>query len=423
LFRRLSVFAGGWSLEAAEAICSANDLAADTVLPLMTRLIEKSMVVAQTQGPETRYYTLMTLREYAHEKLVETGELENIRDRHLEYFADATERAQPLFRGPHVKDWRDRFERDNDNIRAALQWSLRADQASNGLRLAGALEDFWRIGGHLTEGRQWLGAVLSAAAADRSSARARALFGAGRLAWGQGDFTRATELMEAALEIFRDLGHKWGIARSLMEIGLHAMARNEADRAASLAEESLSLSREIGDDYALGYALMMKAIVVEHAGDQIRAEELFKEALGVRRRIGHQFGIVNALRCLGNLALREQRYAAAKTYYKESTQIAWNSGEMYVLPSSLEALGAVAVGTGSLDRAARIFAAAKRIRNLLSVPPIAWEKSIVDDALRILAASIAPDRLRSLSQQGAGLTFEQAVSEALEDHCREDTES
>jgi predicted ATPase/DNA-binding SARP family transcriptional activator len=415
LFRRLSVFAGGWTLEAAETICSGNDLDPKNIFALMTRLIEKSVVVAQTQSEETRYSILMTLREYAHERLVESDEVENVRSRHLEYFTDFAERAQPLLRGHDVRDWRDRLERESDNIRAALQWALRANQAVKGVRLAGALEDFWRMGGHLTEGRQWLDAVLSAAPADRSSARAYAFFGAGRLAWGQGEFARATELTENALGIFRDLGNKWGTARSMMEIGLHAMARNEIDRAASLAHESLSLSREIGDDYALGYSLILEAIVNERTGDQRTAEELFEECLAVRQRIGHKFGIVNALRCLGNIALRQQRYAAAERYYKESIAIAWDAREMYLLPSGLEALGAVAVGTGSRDRAARLFAAAKRFRNLLGVPPIAWEKSIVDDGCRVLAAMVAPNKLQSLAEQGSALTFEQAVCEALAD--------
>src|SRR6185437_11349416 len=150
-------------------------------------------------------------REYANERLVEAGEADRFRDRHLCYFADFAERAQPLLRGHESAIWRDRLERDNDNLRAALQWSLEHGNTNDGLRLSGALEDYWRARGQLTEGRHWLDGILAAAPADHSYPRARALFGAGRLTWGLGDLDRATELTQSALEIFRCIGDQWGV--------------------------------------------------------------------------------------------------------------------------------------------------------------------------------------------------------------------
>lgn len=413
VFRRLSVFAGGWTFEAAEAICPGNELNSSDILSVITTLIEKSIVTAQTQQHETRYAMLATLREYANEKLIEAGEAEQLRERHLRYFSELTERVQPLLRGHDSGIWRDRLERDNDNLRAALQWSLEHGDRNDGLRLSGALEDYWRMLGQLTEGRHWLDSLLEAGPTDRSLPRARALFGAGRLAWGQGDLSRATELTQSALKIFRSVGDQWGVARSLMEIGLHSVARGEVKRAAVLANESLAVSCKIKDDYALGYALVLQAVLAEQANDKPKAEELFKECLVVRRRIGHKFGIVSALRSLGHMALRQERFDEAKNYYRESISIAWEAKELYVLPSGLEGLAAVAAQTGSPEYAARLFGAARRIRELLAVPPVVWEKSIVDDSCLALTAMLGPVDFASLGEQGRAMTIEQAIDEAL----------
>ena len=413
VFRRLSVFASGWTLEAAEAVCRGDDIKSSDILSLATTLIDKSIVTAQTQQRETRYSMLATLREYAGERLVEAGEAEQIRDRHLHYFADLAELAQPHLRGHDSGIWRARLERDNDNLRAALQWSLEDGDTNAGLRLSGALEDYWRMRGQLTDWRHWLDSILAAAPADRSRPRARALFGAGRLAWGQGDLHRATELTQNALEIFRCIGDQWGIARSLMEIGLHSIARGEIEQAGALANESLALSRKIDDDYALGYALVLQALVAQQSGDTVRAEELFSECLTVRRRIGHKFGVVNVLRSLGHMALRQRRLAEAKQYYRESASIAWEAKEIYLLPSSIEGLAAVAAETGSAEHAARLFGAAAHLRTLLAVPPLAWEKSILDESARALSGVLSPAVLMSLQEQGRAMTIEQAIDEAL----------
>jgi tetratricopeptide (TPR) repeat protein len=283
----------------------------------------------------------------------------------------------------------------------------------DGLRIAGALEDYWRMRGQLSEGRLWLDSLLAVSPNGHSRARAATLFGEGRLTWGQGDLSRATELTESALEAYRGIGDDWGVARSLMEIGLHSIARREAKRAAKLADESLALSRAINDDYALGYALILKAIVSELAGDKLGAEELFKEALAVRRLVGHQFGIVNALRSLGHMALRETKFAEAEGYYRESISIAWNAKQMYVLPSGLEGFAAVAAVTGAPEQAARLFGTAGRIRELLAVPPAPWEKSIVEGSWHALEGIHAADHLARLKEQGRQMTIEQAIGEIL----------
>jgi tetratricopeptide (TPR) repeat protein len=181
-----------------------------------------------------------------------------------------------------------------------------------------------------------------------------------------------------------------------------------------LADQSLSTSRKLDDDYALGYALVLQAVVAQQSGNKQRAEELFNESLTVRRRIGHKFGIVSVLRSLGLIALRQRRLADAQKYYRESTAIAWEAKEIYLLPSSIEGLAAVAVDTRSAEHASRLFGAAQRMRELLAVPPLPWEKSIVDDGCRALTAVLAPSDLDSLGQQGRAMSIEQAIAAALE---------
>ena len=420
VLRRLSVFASGWTLDEAETVCSANGVAKGDVLDLMTRLVDKSLILAQTQEHEARYLMLETVRHYAQVKLEEAGEARSARDCHLAHFLALAERARPLLRGHNVATWRDRLACENDNIRAALQWSLEGGKIEYGIRIAGDLEDYWRMRGNLVEGRRWLEDLLSRTSDEPSVARARALFGAGRLAWGQGELAQATQLTEDALQIFRKLGDKWGIARSLSEIGLHSCARAEHRRAASLADESLKLALESGDNYAIGYPLILQGILAELSGDDASAMELYKECLAVRQRAGHQFGIANTLRSLGNMALRQCHHQDAARYYKESLSVAWQARELFVLAPSLEGLGTVAVAVNRLERAARLFGAAEGMRQAMGVPPVAWQRDIYENGIVALRAMLDADMVDALRAEGRTMTLEQVVAFCLDEselHC------
>jgi predicted ATPase/DNA-binding winged helix-turn-helix (wHTH) protein len=407
LLRRLSVFAGGWTLEAAEIVGSFGGVEKDCVFGLMAQLVDKSLVLAQTQGREARYSILEPVRQYALAKLTHANQVKQVRDCHLECFLNLTERVQPLLRGSEVVIWRDRLEAENDNIRAALQWSLEDGVIENGLRLAGALEEYWRMRGSLTEGRHWLDTVLAKASVEPRAARARALFGAGRLAWGQGALMRATEQTEAALQIFRELGDQWGVTRSLAEIGLHSWARGEYGRATLLADESLSIARGLGDQYAIGYALILQGLLAERAGDDTLAVRLFNECLMVRRRVGHKFGIANALRSLANVALRHNCYADAEQLYKESLSTAWEAKEFFVLAPSLEGLSAIALGMRSPERSARLLGIAEELRRTMGAP--GWSREFGENIIRELSAMLDPEVFETLRAEGRAMTLKQVV--------------
>jgi predicted ATPase len=203
LFARLSVFAGGRTLEAIEAICDAEDDLPVDVLDAVESLVDKGLLREEVTGGEPRYYMLETVHEYAREKLEESGEAEELRMLHAQYFLSLAEEAEPGVEGVQQAAWLERLEVEHDNLRAVLSWSLENEQAELALRLCGALWRFWYLGGHLSEGRRWLEEALAQGEEKDSALRAKALGGAGHLAWGQGDFERAAALREEGLKLFR----------------------------------------------------------------------------------------------------------------------------------------------------------------------------------------------------------------------------
>ncbi|SRR5579884_626936 len=212
LLRRLSVFMGGWTLEAAEAICAGEGIEEWEVLDLLTSLVDKSLVVYEGPEPSTRYRLLETIRQYARDRLYEAGDGALYRDRHRDWFLSLAEQAEPQLQGPEQALWLERLETEHDNLRAALEWSLAADgSAEAGLRLVGALWRFWEMRGYLTEGRAHLADALShAQTQERTQERARALTGAGNLAWHQSDYEAARTLHEQSLAIYQALGNTKG---------------------------------------------------------------------------------------------------------------------------------------------------------------------------------------------------------------------
>lgn len=199
VFRQLSVFAGGWALEAAEAVCVGKRIKKHAVLDLLAELVEKSLVEMETQDGEARYRFLETIRQYSWEKLVESKEAAAVRTRHRDWYLALAERAESELHGPQQGVWLERLESEHDNLRAALRWSKTEEGGAEAwLRLAGALHWFWNIRGHASEGRDWLEGALSTKRDTSASVRARALCGAGILAWRQGDINRASMLLQEA---------------------------------------------------------------------------------------------------------------------------------------------------------------------------------------------------------------------------------
>ena len=283
LFARLSVFVGGWTVEAAEAVCPAvGDVCLDP-LDGLSSLADKSFVRQEedARSGEPRFTMLETLREYASERLVASGEWEDARRTHANYFLQLAEEAEPHLTGHAQVAWLARLEIEHDNLRAVLRWALDSMEIGLGLRLAGIVGRFWWVRGYLSEGRGWLDEFLVAANPrdDRaiSSAYALALNWAARLADKQGDYTRTAALAEESLSLFRELGDKRGAASALNILGRAAMRQGDYARARALHEEGLALCRECGDTSGLAASLNNLGILVAEQGNYTQAMELHQE--------------------------------------------------------------------------------------------------------------------------------------------------
>ena len=256
LLQRLSVFAGGWTLEAAEQVCAGDGVEDRDALDLLTSLADKSLVVVEQSDGHSRYRLLETVRQYARERLVESGGGEAVRVRHRDYFLTLAEQAEPKLVGAQQAEWLRRLDEEHENLRAALEWSLAEVQSGAGLRLCGALYRFWWARGYLSEGRKWCARVLAMeGAAGRTLERPKALHGAGALAYHQGDYLAARALGEESLAIRRQLGDWKGIAASLNNLGMVACDQADYPAARALAQESLAISRELGNRVGIANSL------------------------------------------------------------------------------------------------------------------------------------------------------------------------
>jgi predicted ATPase/class 3 adenylate cyclase len=413
VLRRLSVFVGGWSLDAAEVICSGSGVESFEILDLVAQLVDKSLVVAYTQSREARFLLLETVRQYSQLRLVEAEEAQMVRDRHLDYFSALAHQAEGSLEAGDGMDWSERLERENDNIRAALQWSFSGGNAETGLKLASALTYFWRTRGYVSEGIRWFENILLIKPDDISISRARAYFGIGWLVWWRGDSVRATELTEKALKIFRSVEDKWGIARSLQEIGFHSYARGEYARTVVLAEESLTLARELNDNYLIGYSLFLKATVAERMGNDTEAATLYRECLAVRRHVGHKFGMASAMRGLGRISLRQANWEDTAQYYRGSLTLAYEQKDVSAVAPSLEGLAALAVAQAMPERAARLLGAAEVQREAIGVPPLAFERDSYENTVADLNGVLDDEAFRMLRLEGREMSLERAVAYAL----------
>jgi predicted ATPase/class 3 adenylate cyclase len=288
LFARLSVFAGGFSYEAAEAVCNPDGEL--DLLEGLTSLVEKSLL-RQEDAPtsaaeEPRFLPLETIREYAAEKLTASGEEQRLRQDHATFFTEMVEHGERKFWGPGQKEWMDQLEREHDNLRAVLGWSLRDGDPMFGLRLAVVIGIFWEDHGHLSEGRRWLEALLAGDAGAGTSQRAKAFDTAGMLARGQGDFQHAHLRLEESLRLYRELGDRQGAAMVLAHLGGLARLQDDLDWAVRLLEESISINRQIDDRHFLASALTNLGEVWMGQGNYGQARAMLDEALTLRRELG-----------------------------------------------------------------------------------------------------------------------------------------
>jgi predicted ATPase/class 3 adenylate cyclase len=299
LFRWLSVFVSGCTLQAAESICAVPDDEAGQILDGVASLVDKSLLqrVEQTEevSEDQRLLMLETIREYGLEVLTTSGEGNAARQAHAGYFLQLAEEAEPELKGPLLVAWLDRLEREHDNLRAALQWAIDNGSGEIALRLGIALERFWVVRGLRNEGRAFLERALAGSAGVAADVRAKALLAAARLAFNQSNYEQGEVLAQEGLALFRELGDRRGIALSLNRLGVAAWRRGDYRSARTLLDEDLTLFREMGDRDRVAWSLFMHGLLDNKQGEYARAYSRFEESLALFRELGNKRGIAASL--------------------------------------------------------------------------------------------------------------------------------
>jgi non-specific serine/threonine protein kinase len=357
MFRRLAIFVGGWSLEAAEAVCTDGAIARAEVLELLTHLVDKSLVMVTEQDGRARYRLLDTVRAFGLEQLVAQRELEQLQEQHAACCVHLAEQAATALVGPDQATWLDSVEGEHDNLRAALKWAAEHRDVETGTRLAGALGRFWNLRGHLTEGRQWAEAFLALgscpAVVEGCAYRTKLLHTASGLAMAQGDLAAAADFAKEGLALARACGNRQEEAGCLLLVGHVARLQGQFDRAATCLEHSLALQRALADPWGIAGALEALATLANWQGEDERAATLRAESLALFRSVGAVRETAVALFWLGELACRRGEHARAAALDEESLAVFRSLGDERSVASALAALGDVTLAQGTWQQAAR----------------------------------------------------------------------
>jgi predicted ATPase/class 3 adenylate cyclase len=360
LLRRLGVFAGGWTLPAAEQVCDRGDLSLE-VWDGLASLVDKSLVRA-VDGNEERFMMLETIREFALEMLEQSRETEDIRWAHAESFRALAEEADPHLLGPEQGSWLDRLESEHDNLRAALRWTIE-EEADIALVIASAVGRFWWVRGHLTEGRRWLEAALSIAGAS-PTVRAQALRGVCFIARSQGDRPTARRAAEEAREVSESIGDRLGVARAIGALSSVAQEEGDLDGAAAYALQSRDLYEELGDREGIAVTTANLGNIALIQGDYSRAASLAEEGLRIHRENGHKEGIAASELNIGFAALELDQLERANERFTRALELSRDLDHKELEFVALEALAASAAHGGRCDEAARLLSEAEALRQV-----------------------------------------------------------
>jgi predicted ATPase/DNA-binding SARP family transcriptional activator len=355
VFARLSVFAGGCTLSAAEVVCRGNDVDTAEVLDLLSRLVAKSLVVTDRDATPARYRMLETIRQYAREKL-DTNAATELRTRHLDWCLEFTGDAERGVWGAEQMEWFDRLEDEEDNLRTALEWTIGGGDAEHALRLVAALGRFWMVRRRVDEGLRW---TLDALALDGSEfpyMRAKALVSAALSLCGYfGAYEEARRLSLESLDLFRELGIRRGTFWALHTVSISALFQGDIETAVTYGDEALAVVRETGHPGTLVYGLLNRADVAIAEGAFDLVDSLLAEALPILRGIDDKIGLVRLLGIQGYVAIRAGRFTEAVPYLEETVVQSRQIGDVSAVVWALANLGCVTLVTGDLPAARRWF--------------------------------------------------------------------
>ena len=400
LFARLAVFAGGCTLESALAVC-------DATLDSTAALIDDSLL--ERDGDRLRM--LETIREYALEQLEADSEAADVKRRHFEHFLGLSE-TDPV---SNQAAFLAQLDAERDNLRAALAWCREAGEAGLGLRLAGALWEFWWVRGHLAEGRRWLDEALEQGGSEPADLRARALHAAASLASRQGDYDRAAELSEQSLALWEELGDASGTARSLLSLGTVAAEQGDQERAAELSERAAELYRESGDRRGQALAVSNLGSIALERGDYAKAAALSEQAYGLFETLEDSEGMALSLVNQGFAALSEGDHDRSLALLRQALRRLAELEFREVIGYCFEGLAAVLAFTGQGESAACLLGAAEALRKNLGVELAPAERETHEETAAAVRESLGEERFSAAWRQGQELPLDEAIAYALEE--------
>jgi len=457
-FRRLSVFVGGWTPEAATAIAANSDsdseAESEAIDPLdtLSSLVDKSLLRVEEIGDEIRFGMLETIREYALEQAQEAGETETLKRRHAEYYQALAEQLGPALRGHEQAATLARLDREHDNVRAVLAWAVERGEGDIAQAISGAIWRFWSIRGYISEGRSWMAKAL-AMPPRRTANWARAANAAGNLAQMQVDYVEARALHEETRAVYIELGDKAGTARALNNLGVSAWQQGDYLAARSFFQECLALQREVGSDWDVAATLTNLGLVLSDEGAYEESLELHREALLLFRKVGdkktagtaqNNMGVLLHLQgkfkearavweeylelnrelkdksgtalVLSNLALvarDEGRYADAHRLSTESIALFREIGDRRIVAHIMSRLGGLAVLEGDPARAARLFGVVDRLLPLIGAKLPPANRKDKDHFEALAQNALGEEAYKAAWEEGNAFSFEQAVAYAV----------
>jgi non-specific serine/threonine protein kinase len=417
LFRRLSVFAGGFALEAAEAVCAGEGIEREEVLDLLASLAEKSLVTVEEREGEARYRLLETVRQFGLERLLDGGEAEETRRRHAAFFLVLAEEARPKLRAEAQVEWLRRLEQENGNLRGALSWALSADDIVMAAWLGWALYWYWHMRNHHPEGRGWMEPVIQRRNELPPWLRIRAIIVFGAMAYNQDGIEVLDRFAGELLEISREAGgDALAEGYTLICLGLLATHRGDFESARKHLEEALPPLHEADEDGVAAQTLTFLGTALLLAGDHEGARRRFEEALALGRSMGDRLSICNALFNLAQLALARGDHDAAFRWFAEGIIPSEELGDRSNVAYILGGLGIVAGARGETERAARLIGASEALVSAIGLRGHAYyqtDGALYDRVEAEAKASLGEAAFETALDEGRAMPHERAIEYAL----------
>jgi predicted ATPase/DNA-binding CsgD family transcriptional regulator len=403
VFRKLSVFRGGFTREAAEQVAGAS-------LHTLATLVDKSLLRVDANG---RYDVHELLRQYAREKLTESDETKDVMERHRDYFLAFAESAEVEFFGVNQLDWFNRLEAEHSNLRAAIGWSLESGDIAAGLRLTGSLYYFWAVQNR-REGYERLMDILSLPEANvRTTIRAKALNGAGRYQWVQGNYHEARLLLEEALAIAREVGDGSEVAVALRNLGPVLYSLGEYEAAGRSLEESLPFARQLQDQFGIAWSLMFLGDVALKQRSAEQAQRLYEESIDLLRQLGDKTMLTYAVRRLGVVMIGNEDYERSKALCQEGLKLNIMIGDRRGVAACLVGLAGLAIAQGYGIHATQLLGAAERLLNDIAGHLFLPDRLEYERHMQSVRTQLDTPTFDRAWAEGQSMTMEQAVAYAL----------